>query len=383
MLISVQSDSYTFSKALPDEKRGAYWVKDNEGSKLVFVEATKKGWLVSPAENVSIVSKQTLEEALLPFDEATILPLKASTQSWTIVFRPSTNGDKVTHTYGFPKEMQISIGRDKKNTLCYPNRFVSGQHATITLNKGSFSVIDHNSANGVFLNAQRIPQNQSIQLEIGDWITILGLHITIGANFISFNNPEDSIKLANNSGLFKFKPKKLEAQSRQDIKKKIFFYPALRLVRSVEENQIVVDAPPAQNVEDDTPIAMRIGPSLVMGMASVLSAAMSISFMVNSTAGGGLMRAIPMIGMAVAMLAGSVLWPILNRRFEHKKNEKAETVRRAAYSQYLGKVRSDLQKSANTQLEILEENRLSPQTCLEIARLQDPQFMARLPLHKD
>lgn len=383
MLISVQSDTYTFSKALPDEKRGAYWVKDNEDNKLVFVEAIKKGWLVTPAENVSIVATKTIKEALLPFDDATILPLKTATQSWTIVFRPSTNGDKTTHIYGFPNEMQVSIGRDANNILRYPNKFVSGHHATITLRNGHFSIIDHNSANGVFLNARRIPQNQNTSLRIGDCITILGLHITIGANFISLNNPEDSIKVANNSGLFKFTPKKVKLESRQNIKKTPFFYPALRLVRSVEKKEIVVDAPPAQNVEDDTPIAMRIGPSLVMGMASVLSAAMSISFMVNSTTGGGLARAIPMIGMAVAMLAGSVLWPILNRRFEHKKNEKMETIRRAAYSQYLGKVRSDLQKDANVQLEILEENRLSPQTCLAIARLQDPQFMARLPLHKD
>lgn len=157
---------------------------------------------------------------------------------------------------------------------------------------------------------------------------------------------------------------------------------ALRLVRSVEEKTITVDSPPAKEQEDDTPIAMKIGPSLAMGLASVLSAGVSVMFLLDQQS-GSMLRAIPMIAMAVSMLTGSALWPVLNRRFERKKQEKNEIIRRAAYSQYLGKVRSDLQKEANLQAEILEENLLPPFTCMEIARVQDPQFMARLPLHKD
>lgn len=66
-------------------------------------------------------------------------------------------GDTVVQRYPVEKEV-ISIGRAKDNDIVVENLSVSRNHARIRLEDGRYSLVDLNSANGSFINGNKISQ---------------------------------------------------------------------------------------------------------------------------------------------------------------------------------------------------------------------------------
>jgi predicted component of type VI protein secretion system len=64
---------------------------------------------------------------------------------------------------------ETRIGRAADNNIVIDNKGVSGHHAVIVKDKGSFYIIDNNSTNGVFVNGLCVSQSP---LSYGDEITI-------------------------------------------------------------------------------------------------------------------------------------------------------------------------------------------------------------------
>ncbi|MCS6822415.1 MAG: FHA domain-containing protein [Microscillaceae bacterium] len=63
----------------------------------------------------------------------------------------------------------ITIGRNPNNDIMIPEQTVSGFHATITIENGSFILTDRNSTNGTFVNGSRIVRHL---LKAGDIIKL-------------------------------------------------------------------------------------------------------------------------------------------------------------------------------------------------------------------
>lgn len=383
MLVTVQSHTDTTTIALSDENGGAGWIVDGAGARLAFAELTDDGWSVVAQDGCSMRDERggKCERLTVPPDGTSIFVIDGPNGRRTVASRPSTFDDRQSRIIGFANDVDVTIGRGADNVVSYPSRFVSEHHASLKWESGSFSIIDLGSANGVYVNGLRIEPNIANALSFGDVITILGLHIALGDRFISLNDPQGLVKIQRRSDFVDFVAPKADPDKHASKHERKHFYPALRFARSIERKSFSIDAPPQREREDDTPVIMRIGPSLVMATASVMSAAVSVSYMMDSS--GGAIRAVPMVAMAVSMLAGSVLWPILNKRFQDKKRVQGETLRLTSYSQYLGKVRMDLRKEAELQEEILRENRLKPSRCIDEAIAQGRLFMSRTSLHHD
>lgn len=382
MLVTVQSEESIAQAALPDEVRGAYWLRDASGVPVAFAEAREGCWFLSAAEGATLLAAGRSGALVVNPDEAAIAAVRSDDSSWTVVCRPSTDGDKTTRIFGLSQDARIGIGRAQDNGIVYGSPYASSHHATLLFAARRFSVMDPGSPNGVFVNGTRVPPGDFQGLVVGDVLSILGLRITVGDGFISLNGPEEALYVGEVPGLVAYEPPLLsEGSAPPVLPERAFFYPALRIARSVERKEFVVDAPPQPETEDDAPIAMRIGPSLAMVMASMMSA--SVSMMLVMGTGASMLRAVPLFGMAVAMLMGSVIWPIANRRFQHRRHLRCEAQRRSAYSQYLGRMRAQIKREAEQQQGILEENHLSPDACLRAARDQDAHFLSRTPLHAD
>lgn len=383
MLVTVQGNIETNTIALSDESGGVGWIVDGSGQRLAFAELTDDGWAIVAQDGFSIRDGRSgqCEQLVVSPNSTSIFFVDGPDGGRTVVCRPSTSGDRRNRIIGFAHDVEVTIGRGADNVVSYPSRFVSEHHAKLTWEDGAFSVVDLGSSNGVYVNGGRIEPGVVNELSFGDVVMILGLHITLGDRFISLNDPQGLVKVQDRSDFVEFVPPKADPGKHASKQEREHFYPALRFARSVEKKSFSVDAPPQREKEDDTPVIMRIGPSLVMALASVMSAAVSVTYMMDSS--GGMLRAVPMVAMAVSMLVGSVLWPILNKRFQESKRIQGESLRRTAYSQYLGKVRMDLRGEAELQEEILRENRLSPSRCMEVAFSQDCLLMSRTSLHHD
>ncbi len=385
MIVAVQTGNRIHTLALPQNVVGAHWVSDTSGARLVFIEAKEGAWRIEPAPGIRVRGLDGDVRPTIDLDpqKHAVLNLDGEENtSWCLVFYPDSAGFRTSQVYGFSGDAQITVGRASENVIAYANNFVSSHHARLSYTQRRWYIEDLDSSNGTFANGVRIAPGQRYTLNYGDVVRILDLTITLGCGLISCNNPKDAVKVS--SFFVRYEATCLDEVTDSpevSVKPREFFYPALRFARSRERKTFTIDAPPAPEKEEEMSLAMRIGPSLIMGLTSVLSACVFISMMAEQNT--SILRAVPMIGMAVAMLTGSVLWPILNARSSRRRREKKEAARRASYSQYLSKMYSAIAAEEATQREILNENRVSVQMCLERAHALDVHLMDRTPLHAD
>lgn len=88
--------------------------------------------------------------------------------------------------------MYLTIGRNRKNAICFNNKFVSGNHARLTYDGSVWSISDIGSTNGTFVNDYRI---ETQPLRYGDYIYIMELKIVVGKQFFAINNPDNQVRI--------------------------------------------------------------------------------------------------------------------------------------------------------------------------------------------
>ena len=66
--------------------------------------------------------------------------------------------------------MKLTIGRSSRNDICISDPFASRLHAEIRRENDQVSLVDNGSANGTFVNGQRV--TGLVPLHIGDVIRI-------------------------------------------------------------------------------------------------------------------------------------------------------------------------------------------------------------------
>ena len=140
-------------------------------------------------------------------------------------------------------------------------------------------------------------------------------------------------------------------------KEEDYFFRSPRFKAGIEKVLIEIDAPPAKEKMDDTPLLYVIGPMISMGMVSLMMGYSSVQGVVegNQT----LASAIPTIIMCVAMLLTMILWPLLNRKFQRKKSAEREVLRQTKYKEYIENKKYEIKKEMENEKKVLEENYIS------------------------
>lgn len=388
MLLTLIANGKIHTSSLPEEAGGMRWIAESDAHgarRYGFAEAKDGVWVLSPKKGMQLADEYgaLLERAALDPETEQVFQLGDAHGTAALVVRPTCAGDRTYSILGFASDEVIGIGSAPDNALCYGSRFVSGHHARIDYARDEFSLTDLGSSNGTFVNGVQIKPQVRVALAPGDVVEVLGLVIAVGHRFVSFNNPTDALVVKPTPNFVWFEQPSYQPPTRDthDQEEPAFFYPAPRFKRDVERRAFSVDAPPAPEKPDDTPVAMKIGPSMVMGLAAVFSGA--VMFMRMQESGGSLLMAAPMLVMAVSLVLGSVLWPILAKRFEKKKATKAEARRRQTYAAYLDKIRTMVRDETAHQKEVLEENRIPVAECMRRAFELDPRLMDRTPAHDD
>ena len=390
MFLTLVTQQAIDTVALPEEPSGMRWLAA-PGSKgrarLGLAESKDGAWALSAKAGAQLfdeggnpVQRAVLDDAR----EAAFTVLDGDAET-LIVARPSLRGDRQWRAVGFKGDDSLPIGSAEGCAFFYPSRFVAAEHARIHYADDAFSVVDNGAAAGTFVNGERLVPGERRALSPGDVVEVLGLALCAGHRFLSANAPGPGFAVnATDNFVFFEQPAATPAEeplAADDEEEPDYFYPAPRFAREVERVALTVDAPPAPEKPDETPVAMKIGPSMVMALAAVFSG--SVMFMRMQETGGSMLTAAPMLVMAVSMVAGSVLWPILNKRYQKKKTERSEARRRQMYAAYLDEVRFRLRDAGKLQKEVLEENRVSVAECVRRAAERDPRLMDRTPAHPD
>ena len=130
----------------------------------------------------AVTSSGTSTKATASNQAATIIDRKP--QAATIIDIPQT-GDTITvqsgsgrgATYNLPGKDMI-VGRDPKGDIVLDDGKVSREHARFVFNNGRWAILDLGSANGTYLNGQKISGQQQLangdEIKIGDSILVFG-----------------------------------------------------------------------------------------------------------------------------------------------------------------------------------------------------------------
>ena len=231
----------------------------------------------------------------------------------------------------------------------------------LTYQDGNWFIENLNANYGTYVNYESI---QSKKVYHGDIIFIMGLKIIPLGNKLIVNKVDNLVRIDDRI----FKEGHFEVQSvidegdlkEEDIdfyKEEDYFFRSPRFKAGIEKVLIEIDAPPAKEKMDDTPLLYVIGPMISMGMVSLMMGYSSVQGVVegNQT----LASAIPTIIMCVAMLLTMILWPLLNRKFQRKKSAEREVLRQTKYKEYIENKKYEIKKEMENEKKVLEENYIS------------------------
>lgn len=366
MIVNLIKSTQMFSLTLPNKVKGQYWMTDldEKGNprQLVSIEALNDVWTVKSNKKVRIFDGEGKSVESYPLDHATFLNLiiRDSDEN-VILFTEPVEATRQTLTKIAVTEGTVfTIGRTDENNFRYDNKFVSGNHAELLFDGENWSIRDTGSRNGTYVNGYRV---ETAKLFPGDSIYIMGLKIVIGSHFLAVNNPDQKLKIKSDSLKIYAGQKKNAPVGESEIPEKQFFQRSPRFRREITHEVITIDAPPPLQKIESVPLALMLGPSITMAMTSVSTGILTVT---NTLANGGnITQALPTLVMSVSMLLGTVLWPILTKRYEKKEKIKAEKNRQSKYLSYLNKIGDLVREKAEEQSEILLETLSDQEECAE------------------
>ncbi len=373
MIVNLIKAKQMFSVTLPEKIKGQYWITDVDDNgktrNLISIEAINGEWILKSNRLVTILdaNNQGVEKMILQPLGFFNLKISNSDERVILFSEPVDDTRKAFYKYVLREPAVLNIGRNAENNVCYKNRFVSGKHASLIFDGNTWTIRDESSTNGTYVNGFRVSEQN---LVAGDFIYIMGLKIVVGYRFLAINNP-DGMSEINAPQLFQYMAQPVEepadaAQKAAEIEEMYetnYFFRSPRFHREIEEAVINIDPPPSAQKMETVPLALMLGPSLTMAMTSVTTA----FFTVNNTLanGGSITQAIPTMIMAVSMLCGSLLWPVLTKSYEKKQKVKIEQKRQQKYLAYLDEIRDEIRRYSKEQSDILKSNIVSFDECAE------------------
>jgi DNA segregation ATPase FtsK/SpoIIIE, S-DNA-T family len=357
MIVTLINKESIHTITLPEKIRGQYWIYDPNSKlskKLIGIEGINGEWILKSNKYVKVIdhSNKPIRNTVLHPLSIYNLAIQGQDQKTTVFTEPSTDDRQTFTKYLADKDIYISIGRTEQNDLILANRFVSGSHAKLSYKNGHWSITDNNSTNGTFVNGYRV---KNIKLNVGDMIYIMGYKIIIGKYFVAFNNPDATLSLKTNllKPFINQTPEAVDEEDEYELPESEYFYRSPRFKRDVERAVFKIDSPSQNAIGEETPLMLVLGPSITMGMASMTTAIFAVN---NAMAYGDFTRAMPSIVMSCSMLLGTILWPILTKKYDMRRRRKKEKIRQGKYKEYLDKVAIKFTEECEKQEEILREN---------------------------
>lgn len=259
----------------------------------------------------------------------------------------------------FEEGMELTIGTEDGCNVLYEFENVKQVYVRLKWKEGGWKVEVHNSLKlGVYVNGC-IYNGQNIQ--IGDCISVFELKILFGIGFVALNNPDGKVKLKGNH-IKKYVNKEKNCLTDGKSSKDELFYPSPRFKKDIKTEIIKVDAPPQNQLGEEMPFMLVVGPSMTMGMASLTTAVFAVN---NAMTTGNIAAAVPSIVMSGSMVLGTVMWPIITKKYEKKQRQKKEELRKTKYTRYIDEREDYLEKVKEIQKNVYEENCIDINKCVE------------------
>lgn len=247
-------------------------------------------------------------------DKPHVFHIKNAGESYSCYYRYIKKEELLFENYQIFS--QIRIGYGENNDIVYRNRLLGNKVVHIECRNNILYI--SGDTDNVWVNEKKCTDER---LELGDVVYYWGLTIVAGIGFIAVNDGISNVtvktdrlrklKLSRETGLYSLRKK---------TEKEETLYNRLPRRRELFEPQkISIEAPPMSLNNNQIPLMLRMGGTMVMSGASALSG-------------------------NYIMLLSSVLFPILTQKYTDKEKQEYEEKRLAKYRQYLQQKKNEIDR---------------------------------------
>ncbi len=397
MKLTLLSQQEYQTTILPEKCAGHYWMcgRNSAGkmTDVVAVEALRSmeaggasQWILKSNRHFKVVDKDNNPMQNVPLQPLELYRIHSTDGKLKYVLYTEQISDDRRHYAGYEianPQVKLTIGRNGDNNIFYSNSFTSGSHAELNISQQDITIRDLGSTNNTYVNGKAVKQ---AKLNIGDVIYIMGLQIVVTNRLIFLNNPDGSVRIQS-SDLREYHapPRNLLAadydadEDYEDVPDD-YYYRAPRFKHDVDTFELKLDAPPANQNNDDVPMIMLIGPSMTMGMASMAIGGFAV---INAIERGNITAAFPSIVMSLSMLLGTLMWPLITKTYQRRLRERKEARRQETYTEYLSQIQSIIAQETARQEQVLRDNDVNTATYASRALAPAPLIWERTPKHTD
>ena len=258
----------------------------------------------------------------------------------------------------------LTITNNENSSIKYTCPYISNLNISISQRNGTLYL---KKDNNVIYQNKKIIKDVEVIIKDGDEIELCGLRLLFIKNNIYANNVGNNLAISQGVSLYQFpaleKIQKIEIKDRPLYKKSDYYSKAPRIRRQIEEKEIKLDRPPNQNVNQELPILLTIGPMITMGATSGLTL---LNLTMQLTTGAATFAACwPQLLTSVAMIASMFLWPALIKSYNKKQAEENEYKINLKYAKYFDLKKEELGEESKQQSIILFENLITVDDCLK------------------
>ncbi|MBE5938949.1 MAG: type VII secretion protein EssC [Lachnospiraceae bacterium] len=379
MLVTLILEEGKTSVILPKKIDGKYWLKDLEGKPIVSFEGIEGNWYLKTTKHIDIICADGSMTKNVHAKEGSMYYLQSDKdeKKMFVYTEPVTEDRKTYKKFAVGDKTTLLVGRSEEADICFNNLMASSRHMSLNFSDGKWYMKDEGSKNGTFVNGYRM---QGAVLNPGDIISVMGLNIIIGSCFFAINNPDGGVSIKENKVKEYLGQSFVLSEEEYEIAETEYFYCSPRFKRDITTLKLRVDSPPENQIGNEIPLILVLGPSVTMGLASLVMVVSAIS---SALTNGNVFSALPSMAMSLSMMLGTILWPILSKGYDKSRRKKREKKRQDKYSKYLGEIVRTIETERVNQEKILHENFITNEECIRRVKDMDRKLWERSIHHND
>lgn len=231
----------------------------------------------------------------------------------------------------------VHIGRSSTQELCLKSAGISLCHALLQAKDTEWELVDQASTNGCYVNGERITRHTVVP---GDVIYLGNVMLLMGKDSIFVPEQIADTRLSE------------IPYCKAVIEEKEAGTAICLTPEPVQKLTMEIELPLAKGTQENLPAIFVLGPSITMGLSS--TAMGMFSFWLAAERKQDLLSVVPTLLMSLSMALGTILWPLLSKRYERKQQRRKEEKRCYVYSCYLLEVKQRIQQAMQEETAYLQ-----------------------------
>lgn len=363
---------------LPSEISGSYSFDEdpNEEAKLINIEARDNVWILYSTSYVNILNADGYIKDT-PLNVNTFFILRRNNQNYLIYVSKIAFANMLTYIYQSNVNILLGHNSDSNVNVKYNYDYLKNMLVKITY-KDNKLTLEKNDQALVYINKQALRGNL-YYIKIGDSLEMYGVNIIFLNGLLLMNDVGSDLSVDETTSLISkylfpvlSLPKNIEVKDRDLYSKNDYFSKAPRLRRIIETKDIKLSSPPKDNNNGELPLILVIGPMLTMG---VMSGTMLLNTVTRIYSGQTTAAdSWPQLVTSGAMLISMIVWPLVTQWYNRRQKKKHKQEVTEKYTAYLNTKREELREEAKLQKDILFENLITVNECLNIIKNRSLNF---------